>query len=290
MSMIQFIVNIVLSLSFNLLAGIAVSLVYLPTGCFPISLGFMALAGAYSSWIMEAQIGLVLALLISLLASALIGLLSEVVVLGPLRRGSKDPGLVLVASLGFFTIGIHSIAMIFGDDVKSFAIHTPTVSIFSAAYLTVPQFTIFLAAFSFYIVLIVFIQYTGGGRKLLAVSYQPILARIYGLQPERIRAIAVMVGSSIAGLTASLVSWDTGLEPSLGFSMVVAGAVTMIVSGIGEPRWLLLGALLVAFINNLAALLIGAMWMQAISFFVMILFLLFRPFGMSGRPLRKNVI
>ena len=287
----QFLINTLASASVNLLAGMAVSLLYLPTGCFPLSLGFIALDGAYTAWFLLPHLGLPLALAAAVMASGLTGLIIELVLLGPLRRNSKDASITLIASLAVFTIGIHTLAMIFGDDVKSYAVQTSLpLSFGDGAYLTLPQFATLVSAALLSFCLAVVFNSTGSGRKLLAVSYQPLLARIYGLRPERIRALSVMAGSSIAGLAASLVAWDTGLEPGLGFSMVVAGAVTMIVSGIGDPAWLLGGAVLIAVINNLAAVLLGAKWVQAVSFMVMILFLLARPLGMSGRRLRKIAI
>jgi branched-chain amino acid transport system permease protein len=287
----QFLINTLASASVNLLAGMAVSLLYLPTGCFPLSLGFIALAGAYTAWFLLPDLGLPLALAAAVMASALTGLIIELALLGPLRRHSKDASITLIASLAVLTIGIHTLAMIFGDDVKSYAVQNGLpLSVGGGAYLTLPQFATLVSAALLSFSLAVVFKSTGSGRKLLAVSYQPLLARIYGLRPERIRALSVMAGSSIAGLAASLVAWDTGLEPGLGFSMVVAGAVTMIVSGIGEPAWLLGGAVLIAVLNNLAAVLLGAKWVQAVSFMVMILFLLARPLGMSGRRLRKIAI
>ncbi|MEB3300672.1 MAG: branched-chain amino acid ABC transporter permease [Cyanobacteriota bacterium] len=287
----QFLINTLASSAVNLMAGMAVSLLYLPTGCFPLSLGFTALVGAYAAWALQPQVGLPLAVAAAVMASALMGLMIELALLGPIRRQSKNPSMTLIASLAVLTIGIHILSIIFGDDVKSFA--GPSnfpIQIGTAAYLTLPQLAMLinasLVSFSMFVVL----KYTASGRKLLAVSYQPLLARIYGLRPERIRSFSVMAGSSIAGLAASLVAWDTGLEPGLGFSIVVAGAVTMIVSGIGEPAWLLGGAVLIAFLNNLAAVLLGGKWIHAVSFIVMILFLLVRPLGMSGRRLRKIAI
>lgn len=289
--MIQFLINCLATSALNLLAGIAVSLVYLPTGCFPIHLGFVALAGAYTAWRAQPQLGLPLALAASALAAAATGLVSELAVLGPIRRRSIQPGMSLIASLAIFTIGIHTISMLAGDDVKSFTAQTRLpFSIGSANYLTLPQFATTLSSSLLFIALIFALRYTASGRKLLAVSYQPQLARIYGLRPERIRAAAVMIGSAISGLTAAFISWDTGLEPGLGFSLVVAGAVTMIVSGIGEPHWLLGGAILLGFLNNIAAVLLGAKWIQAVSLAIMILFLLLRPLGMSGRRLRKIAV
>jgi branched-chain amino acid transport system permease protein len=287
----QFLINTLASASVNLLAGMAVSLLYLPTGCFPLSLGFIALAGAYTAWFLLPHLGLPLAFAAAVMVSALTGLIIELALLGPLRRHSKDASITLIASLAVFTIGIHTLAMIFGDDVKSYAVQNSLpLSVGGRVYLTLPQFATLVSAALLSSSLSVVFNSTGSGRKLLAVSYQPLLARICGLRPERIRALSVMAGSSIAGLAASFVAWDTGLEPGLGFAMVVAGAVTMIVSGIGEPAWLLGGAVLIAVLNNLAAVLLGAKWVQAVTFMVMILFLLARPLGMSGRRLRKIAI
>jgi branched-subunit amino acid ABC-type transport system permease component len=61
----------------------------------------------------------------------------------------------------------------------------------------------------------------------------------------------------------------------------------MIIGGVGSTKGLIGGALLVATSQHLAAYYIDTKWMDAITYIILILFLLWRPLGFSGKRLKK---
>jgi branched-chain amino acid transport system permease protein len=61
----------------------------------------------------------------------------------------------------------------------------------------------------------------------------------------------------------------------------------MIIGGVGSTRGLVAGALLVATAQHLAAYYIDTKWMDAVTYIILILFLIWKPLGFSGVRLRK---
>jgi len=55
----------------------------------------------------------------------------------------------------------------------------------------------------------------------------------------------------------------------------------------GSPWGLVGGALLLATAQHLAAYYIGSQWMDAVAYIILILFLIARPLGFSGKRLKK---
>ncbi len=61
----------------------------------------------------------------------------------------------------------------------------------------------------------------------------------------------------------------------------------MIIGGVGSTRGLIAGALFVATAQHLAAYYIDTKWMDAVTYIILILFLIWKPLGFSGKQLKK---
>ena len=60
--------------------------------------------------------------------------------------------------------------------------------------------------------------------------------------------------------------------------------------GMGRMRYMVLGALLLATAQHLAAYFLDSKWMNATAYVILIIFLCFRPYGFSGRKLKKTEV
>jgi branched-subunit amino acid ABC-type transport system permease component len=91
----------------------------------------------------------------------------------------------------------------------------------------------------------------------------------------------------MAGIAGILIAFDTDMTPTMGFSWLLYGVVAMIIGGVGSTWGLLGGALLLATAQHLAAYYIGSQWMDAVAYIILILFLIWKPLGFSGKRLKK---
>ncbi len=73
----------------------------------------------------------------------------------------------------------------------------------------------------------------------------------------------------------------------MGFRLLLNGVIVMIISG-SETFLSFVGAsLILAITQHLAAFFLDAKWMDAISFTILIAFLIWKPLGFRGRRLKK---
>jgi branched-chain amino acid transport system permease protein len=131
------------------------------------------------------------------------------------------------------------------------------------------------------------LQFTPVGKSIRAVSSNPQLCNIYGINSNRIILIAFGIGSALAAVAGILSAMDTNMTPTFGFNLLLYGLVAMIIGGVGSTRGLVAGALLVATAQHLAAYYIDTKWMDAVTYIILILFLIWKPLGFSGVRLRK---
>ncbi len=194
----------------------------------------------------------------------------------------------LIASIGLYVVLQNSISLYFGDDTKIIRMGETTIGneIFGA-YITTIQIITILVSITLFIAINLFLQFTFIGKSIRAVSSNPQLCDIYGINSNRIILIAFGIGSALAAVAGILLAMDTNMTPTFGFNLLLYGVVAMIIGGVGSTRGLVAGALLVATAQHLAAYYIDTKWMDAVTYIILILFLIWKPLGFSGVRLRK---
>ncbi|MDO8655872.1 MAG: TIGR01841 family phasin, partial [Nanoarchaeota archaeon] len=113
----------------------------------------------------------------------------------------------------------------------------------------------------------------------IATQTQEEVSKIVGINTSKIIGRVFFIGSAIAGLAGILIGFDTGIEPTMGLSLLLKGVIASIIGGIGNVYGGVLGAFLLGFIENFGIWKISGEWKDAIAFGVLIIFLLFRPQG-----------
>ena len=124
------------------------------------------------------------------------------------------------------------------------------------------------------------------GKVIRAVRDDATLASVLGINLPGVRLSVFAVGSALAGLAAILSALDVGVDPYVGMPALLTAAVALIVGGVGTFEGPVLGAFLLGLLQSLVVWKISARWTDAITFAVLILFLLFRPAGLVGRRRR----
>ncbi|PIR77056.1 MAG: branched-chain amino acid ABC transporter permease, partial [Candidatus Magasanikbacteria bacterium CG10_big_fil_rev_8_21_14_0_10_38_6] len=120
-------------------------------------------------------------------------------------------------------------------------------------------------------------------KAVRAISEDEEMARIIGIDTNKIIGYVFFIGSAIAGFTGILVGFDVGIEPNMGLNLLLKGVIASIVGGIGNIYGGVLGAFLLGFVENLGIWKISGEWKDAISFALLIVFLIFRPRGIMNK-------
>ena len=123
-----------------------------------------------------------------------------------------------------------------------------------------------------------------------AVSDDPIAASVVGINPEKTILVSFAIGSALAGAAGILISLETNIEPTMGFSAILKGIIASIIGGIGSIPGAVLGGFFLGLAENLGIWKIQAGWKDAIAFAILIIFLLLRPTGILGKKTHKESI
>ena len=143
-------------------------------------------------------------------------------------------------------------------------------------------FTIILTGVLFFAVA-VFMKRTATGRAMRAMANDQELARIVGVQTDRVLLASFALGSALSGVAGILIALDVDMTPTMGLRSLMMGVVAVVIGGTGSIPGVMLGALLLGMSQHLGAAAIGAQWQDTIAFVILSLFLLFRPTGFMGK-------
>lgn len=266
------------ALGFNLIYGTA--------KFFDLGYGVMTAVGGYSVFYLSKTLGLdiYLSIILGILVAGVVGSLVERLVYKKLRLRKASSIVFIVAALGVMTSVQAIIAILFSSQFQVFpkTINTETFDIWGGI-ITGVQLIILVSGILIMLLLVSVLKFTKFGKAIKAVSDDPEVSKIVGIDTDSIISKVFFIGSCIAGLAGILVGFDTGIEPTMGFSLLLKGVIASIIGGVGNIYGGVLGAFLLGFIENFGIWKISGEWKDAIAFSVLILFLLFRPSGILGK-------
>jgi branched-subunit amino acid ABC-type transport system permease component len=279
----QLVANSLIAAGTYALIAIGFNLIYGATKFFNMAHGVMAAIGGYTVFFLTttyAGMNVAVAAVFGIFVAGVIGWGLDRIIYRPLRKRRASNMVLLVASLGAFTIIQAVIAMIFTSQFQtlSSAVSERVYQI-GGASITETQVVILTSAVLAFALLSLFLKVTMFGKQVRAVSDDDEVAKIVGINTEKIIGWIFFIGSAIAGLGGVLIGFDTGLQPTMGLSLLLKGVIAAIVGGIGSIPGAILGALLLGFAENFGIWKISGEWKDAIAFGLLILFLIFRPKG-----------
>ena len=285
----QLIANSIIAGAIYTMVALGFNLIYGTVKFFDLGYGALTAVGGYSVFWLSKELGLPLipSIILGALVAGVVGGIIERLVYHPLRRRRSSSMVMLVASLGAFTALQAIIAILFtsqfqtltrgGAASRVFEITLPGFA--SGAIITYVQAAILAAGLAIMVLLALFLKYTMFGKAIKAVADDEEVAQIVGINTDRVVMVVFFIGSAIAGLAGILVGLDTGIEPTMGLSLLLKGVIAAIVGGIGNVYGGVLGAFLLGFVENFGIWKISGEWKDAIAFALLIIFLLFRPQG-----------
>jgi branched-chain amino acid transport system permease protein len=122
------------------------------------------------------------------------------------------------------------------------------------------------------------------GIAVRAVSVSTEASGLVGINVPRASALAFALGGAITAVGGALISTFITLSASMGVIFTMKALIIIIMGGVGDTRGVIVGALVLGFVETAVATLIDPGLTLAAAYFIFSLVLLFRPQGIFGRP------
>jgi len=224
-------------------------------------------------------------LTVAMLLTGVLGLVLDRVLFRPLRRQGTQIVLV-IASFGASLALRYGLAFIYGPEpayyTREIQLATPILPGLAVIRATPDQFFVLGLTAGLVVLVHLLLTRTTLGRAMRAVSENPTLARVVGVDPEAVARWTWLFGGALATVAGVFVGLTVQVRPWLGFDLLLPLFAATILGGVGSVYGAVLGGLLIGLAEAVAVPVVGAEYRAAVAFTVLLAALLVRPRGLLG--------
>ena len=240
--------------------------------------GALYMLGAYMGFSVSRTFSFWAALLIVPLALAVVGAVFELAVLRPLQRRSHMDVALVTFGLGLI-IGpaVHKVWGTSPLSVEPPEVLAGSTFLFGTMY---PLYRLFLIAVGFgtCLALAAWLKFTRSGMHTRAVSQQPHVARMMGVNTDRLSLMVVCLGCGFAGLAGVLAGPYLSVDPGMGATILISCLIVVVVGGLGSIGGAIAAAVVYGFIQVIGTVLLPSVAVLA-PYLLLFIVLLWRPQG-----------
>ncbi len=257
--------------------------------------GALLTIGMYITFVLFDRFGIdpYLAVLITVPALFLIGVVVQRTIIHPARNAPAHNQLLLTLGLALFVENLllviftatpRSIRLDYGrgvTEIGPLAIEFPIR--IAGTTMTLTKLAAFLFAVFLTALLYLLLQNTTLGKAIRATAQNKEGARLVGISAERISLITFGLGTACVGAAAALVLPFLAVDPQIGNTFNITAFVIVVLGGMGSIPGALLGGLIIGLTQELGVVFAPSSTKLLGVFLVFILVLLLRPQGLLGK-------
>jgi len=269
------------------LIALGYSLIYSASGLMTFMQGELLMLGAFLGLTFYRYAGLpfIVSLLLTMAIMYLVGLLVEKLVIRKLVRAGANTIFIVLATIAMSIILQNFAMLLWGSNVFQFP------PIFSVSRLRIGAFMVppeALMAIAIGIIAMVlfhfFMTRSRLGTSMRAAAQDAMAAKTVSINVSLMTGITWGIAAMLTGLGGMLIGPIYGVSAQMGVLIGLKGFAGAVIGGYGNMYGAIVGSLLLGGIETFTAAYISSMYKDFISFFILILFLIFIPRGLfKGR-------
>jgi neutral amino acid transport system permease protein len=232
---------------------------------------------------------MLLATLFAIAGTAALALALELVLWRPLRRRGAGFMSLFLCSIGLALVLRHVIFLVAGADPRAYLVDPFKVYAFGEVRLAGAQGAAVVIAAAAIVLVGFVLARTTLGRSMRAVSDDPALAAVSGVNVDRVVVATWLLAGALAGLAGILQGLvQFSFTPNMGFSLLLPIFAAVVLGGIGSAYGALLGGLALGLAMELSTWTslhggVEPVYKPVVAFALLVLVLLLRPQGLFGR-------
>jgi branched-chain amino acid transport system permease protein len=257
---------------------------------FFIAYGAFYMIGAYAVWyaVHFFQLPYLLSLIVGGLATALLGIISYILVFQRIQKMPARFLATITAALGLSIILGQGGILVFGTMPRSISsLFHGTLNI---GGITMSVDKLALIGLGILVTLLIFYFYekTRVGRGMRAVSFLPEAAALQGINVNRIYMITFGIGTMLAGFAGGIIAPSYGISSTMGNNIITSILLMTMLGGMDSLLGAVAGGLVIGQVLSFGQYYIGGT-VQIIVFAVIAIIIYFKPQGLLGRKINFGV-
>jgi neutral amino acid transport system permease protein len=241
--------------------------------------------GAFVAWTLNVSEIPVLSniwvsMVIGIIATVGVALLAEAVLWQRMRRVRATATTLVIISIGLALFLRNGILLVYGGDAKGY--NLPVSEAIDLFGLKIKFYNLVVLGLAIIAIagLHFLLQNTKIGKAMRAVADDIDLARVTGINVERVVLWTWIIAASLTGLGGQMYGLVTNVRPDMGWFLIMPMFAAVTLGGIGNPYGAIAGAFIIGIAQEVSVPIVGSQYKLAIALILMVLTLLFRPQGL----------
>ncbi len=267
------------------LAAIGLSLVWGALGMLNMAHGALMTVGAYLCFWAVSRLGLPLAfgLPVALVGGAAMGAVIYLTCTRFLIRRPQFENTVMIATFGIGITIENGILTLFGAYPTSQPLAVSGDFVVAGVHIPFQNLLILCVAVILMLAVAALLDRTRMGRAIRATAQNRGAAQLMGVAIGRVYIQVLAIAGALAAVAGVLVSSQATLSPSMGGDPMLKAFIICVVAGLGNVRGAAVAAIVLGVIEAAAQYLFGVRFGFATLLAIVIVALVWRPYGIFGR-------
>lgn len=245
--------------------------------------GALYMVGAYVTYFSLVNYGMpyIVAIAISAVVLALIGVVLERVVFHPLRNMPHTHA--MIASIGVLLFLTSGAQLLFGSDFRR--MESPYAGILSIFGIGIGQQRLIIIAASVAVMggLYWFLKRTVPGQTIEAIEQDRVGASLVGIDANRVSMMTFAISAGLAAIAAGLVAPINLISPTMGDVVNLKAFAIIILGGMGSVPGAIVGGFALALAEVFGSTYISSEFGDLVGFIFLVVVLAVRPTGLFSK-------
>ena len=207
-------------------------------------------------------------------------LLAEKLLWSKMRSIRASATTLIIISIGLALFLRNGIIFLWGGKNQNY--NLPVIPALEFGTLKVPQNQLLVLGLAIMAILSLhyLLQNTKIGKAMRAVADDLDLARVSGINVDRVILWTWVIAGTFTSLGGSMYGLITAVRPNMGWFLILPLFASVILGGIGNPYGAIAAAFIIGIAQEVSTPWLGSQYKQGVALLIMILVLLIRPKGL----------
>ena len=252
--------------------------------------GDLFMVGAFLCFILAALLGLsfVPTLLFTMFGVACIGVLIERAAYKPLRQAPRVSAIITALGVGLF---LENFTLALSPYPKQIPQFLPNVA-WTIGGVSFSSLQVLIIGLSWFLMVIldVIVRRTMIGMAMRAISWDKVVAPLLGVPVDFVISITFAIGTCLGGAAGVLYGLAYPvIDPYMGIMVGWKAFISAVVGGIGNIRGAMIGGYILGMLEILVVVVFPSTYRDLVIFTLLLVLLIFRPYGILGKPVPQKV-
>jgi branched-chain amino acid transport system permease protein len=252
--------------------------------------GDLFMVGAFFCLIAASVLGLsfVPSLISSMLGVALLGVLIERLAYKPLRSAPRVSAIITALGVGIFLENFTLALCPYPQQIPPLLGNAT----WNIGGLTISSLQVIIIALSFLLMILLdfIVRRTMVGMAMRAISWDKFTAPLMGVPLNLIISATFAIGTGLGGAAGVMYGLAYPvIDPYMGIMVGWKAFISAVVGGIGNIRGAMIGGFILGAVEILVAAFLPSTYRDFVAFGLLFVLLIWRPYGILGKPLPQKV-